>query len=81
MNRQHSPDHPFLNEIGQDSSELFDKREHIIMMGSQDKVSTPEEFKKWLRKVGYQKMLAQFKLDGISIEQQYKNGIFQCAVS
>ena len=76
-----SPNHPVLNEIGQDSSDLFTKKEHIIMMGSQDKVVTPEEFIKWAKKVGHLKFLVQYKLDGISIELQYKNGIFQCAVS
>lgn len=79
--RQLEPNHPVLNEIGQDSSGLFAKREHIIMMGSQDKVVTPEEFTKWAKKVGHHKFLVQYKLDGISIELQYKNGIFQCAVS
>lgn len=79
--RELSPNHPVLNEIGQDSSDLFTKREHIIMMGSQDKVVTPEEFIKWAKKIGHLKFLVQYKLDGISIELQYKNGIFQCAVS
>ncbi len=79
--RQLEPDHPVLHEIGQDSSELFTKKNHIIMMGSQDKVVTPEEFTKWARKIGHRRFLAQNKLDGISIELQYKNGIFQCAIS
>ena len=42
--RQLAPDHPVLHEIGKDSSDLFAKKEHIIMMGSQDKVVTSEEF-------------------------------------
>ena len=79
--RQLSPNHPVLDEIGKDSSELFAKREHIIIMGSQDKVVTPEEFIKWGKKVNHQQFIVQYKLDGISIELQYKNGIFQCAIS
>ena len=79
--RHLSPNHPVLDEIGKDSSELFAKREHIIIMGSQDKVITPEEFMKWAKKVNHQQFIVQYKLDGISIELQYKNGIFQCAIS
>jgi DNA ligase (NAD+) len=51
------------------------------MMGSQDKVVSPEEFSKWAKKVSHRRFLTQFKLDGISIECQYRKGIFQCAVS
>jgi len=79
--RQLSPNHPVLDEIGKDSSELFAKREHIIIMGSQDKVVTPEEFIKWGKKINHRQFIVQYKLDGISIELQYKNGIFQCAIS
>jgi len=78
---QLAPDHHVLHEIGKDSSDLFTKREHIIMMGSQDKVVSPEEFSKWAKKVSPRRFLVQFKLDGISIECQYINGMFQCAVS
>ena len=65
--RQLAQDHPVLYEIGKDGSDLFTKREHIIMMGSQDKVVSPEEFSKWAKKVSHRRFLTQFKLDGISI--------------
>ncbi|KKK84034.1 hypothetical protein LCGC14_2787410, partial [marine sediment metagenome] len=68
-------------KVGIDQSELFSKQKHIIPMTSQDKVTYPEEFKKWARKRNYNTFLIQFKLDGISIELQYKNGIFQRAVT
>ncbi|GAI88249.1 unnamed protein product, partial [marine sediment metagenome] len=79
--RQLASDHPVLHEIGKDSSDLFTKREHIIMMGSQDKVVSPDEFSKWAKKISPHRFLVQFKLDGISIECQYTNGVFQCAIS
>ena len=75
------PDNPILYKIGVDSSELFTKREHIIPMTSQDKVTTPQEFLKWARKRNYKTFIVQFKLDGISIELQYENGIFQYALT
>jgi DNA ligase (NAD+) len=79
--RQLAPEHPVLHEIGKDSSELFTKREHIIMMGSQDKVVTPEEFRKWAQRTAHRRYVVQYKLDGISMECQYRNGVFQCAIS
>lgn len=78
--RELDPDNPILFKIGVDSSELFTKREHVIPMSSQDKVTTPAEFTKWARKRNYKVYLIQFKLDGISIELQYEDGIFQYAV-
>ena len=73
--------HPILQKIGQDASPIFTKREHIITMGSQDKVVSPEDFKSWTRKRALGKFLVQYKLDGISIELQYRGGVFQCAVT
>lgn len=52
-----------------------------IPMTSQGKVTTPAEFPKWTRKRNYKTFLIQFKLDGISIELQYENGLFQHAVT
>jgi len=75
------PENPILFKIGVDSSELFTKREHIIPMTSQDKVVDPKDFLKWARKRNFKTFLIQFKLDGISIELQYKEGIFQYAVT
>ena len=79
--RELDPDNPVLFKIGVDTSELFTKREHIIPMSSQDKVTNPAEFNKWARKRNYKTFLIQFKLDGISIELQYENGVFQYAIT
>ena len=66
--RELDPENPILFKIGVDSSELFTKREHIIPMTSQDKVTYPQEFLKWARKRNFKTFIVQFKLDGISIE-------------
>ena len=50
-------------------------------MMSQDKIYTAEDLKKWSQKRNYKIFLIQFKLDGISIELQYEDGIFQYAVT
>jgi len=75
------PESPILFKIGVDSSELFTKREHIIPMTSQDKVTNPTEFIKWAQKRNYKTFIIQFKLDGISIELQYEKGVFQYAIT
>ena len=79
--REIDPENPLLFKIGVDSSEIFTKREHIIPMMSQDKVTQPQEFIKWAKKRNYKVFLVQFKLDGISIELQYEKGIFQYALT
>jgi len=75
------PNNPILFTVGADSSEIFTKKEHVIPMGSQDKVTTPQEFIKWAEYRGYKTFLIQYKLDGISLELQYKSGVFQCGVT
>ncbi len=75
------PNNHLLFKIGVDSSSLFVKKTHIIPMTSQDKVSSNDDFKKWAKKRGFKVFLIQFKLDGISIELQYKNGVFQYAIT
>ena len=79
--RDLDPNNPLLFKIGIDSSDIFAKREHIIPMNSQGKVTKPQEFIKWARKRNYKTFLVQYKLDGISIELQYENGIFQYALT
>ena len=74
-------DNVIFSTVGKDRSSLFSKKEHLIPMGSQDKVTSPEEFLKWCKKNYHSQYIIQFKLDGISIELQYRSGIFQCAVS
>ncbi|TXT53437.1 MAG: DNA ligase [Promethearchaeota archaeon] len=75
------PHNPLFYKVGQDAAEIFTKKEHIIAMNSQDKASSPEEFLKWAQNRDFSIYIVQFKLDGISIELQYKSGIFQCAVT
>ena len=50
-------------------------------MMSQDKVMTPADFKKWSKKRNINEFIVQYKLDGISIKLQYKNGVFDCALT
>ncbi|MCL1960141.1 MAG: NAD-dependent DNA ligase LigA [Spirochaetes bacterium] len=75
----------------------FPKARHLIPMGSQDKASNPEEFLKWAEKIGLpaqkdilltkknkgltKNFLVQYKMDGASLELQYKKGKLVSAVT
>lgn len=73
-------ENPLINDIGQDNSESFKKEKHIIMMGSQKKATKIEELVKWMDKVDGD-IISTFKMDGISVELIYENGIFKKAIT
>lgn len=80
--KERDPTNPlFTEEIGSDEDLSLEKRVHIIPMNSQDKASTPEEFRKWATKVGFGEFLVQYKLDGASLELQYEKGKFTYGVT
>lgn len=74
------PTNPILNKIGEDSGS-FTKARHIMNMGSQEKVSTKEEFLSWCQKHKYNEYLVEYKLDGASLELQYSHGLLVRAVT
>lgn len=76
-----APDHAIFDEIGTDRTDGFPKRDHLMPMGSQEKASSAEQFHKWAKKVDHPKFIVQYKLDGASIELQYKDGLFQYGVT
>jgi DNA ligase (NAD+) len=73
------PDSEVLAEVGA-SAEGIEKRKHRIPMGSLVKKRISELEKDWveLSKVG---LIAQEKLDGISIDLEYTNGQFVAAIT
>ena len=75
------PKNPVFNRVGKDNMGQLPKRKHILFMCSQEKVTTKEDFEKWNAKTACDKKLCQWKLDGISVEVQYKNGLFTYAVT
>lgn len=91
------PDNPVLKSIGHEESALaatkdpdlfnssinsdFPKVRHLMMMGSQEKCATEDEFLSWVKKHPYKEYLVEYKLDGASIELQYTAGIFRRAVT
>lgn len=75
------PENKLFKTVGTDTGEGFQKAEHIIPMGSQEKAANPAQFLTWVRKMPFTEFLVQYKLDGASLELQYRNGIFEKAVT
>jgi DNA ligase (NAD+) len=85
------PDSPVLARIGADGADGFPKARHLIPMGSQDKAANPAEFRAWAEKFfagfsggkgpGKKPLVAQYKLDGASLELQYEGGKLRRAVT
>lgn len=74
------PNNPILHKVGADSGN-FAKVQHVMPMGSQEKAANPEEFLAWASKHQYDQYLVEYKLDGASLELQYKNGYLVRAVT
>ena len=74
------PANPILHKVGADSGN-FAKAPHVMPMGSQEKAASPEEFLEWAQKHNYPEYLVEFKLDGASLELQYKDGRLLRAVT
>ncbi|MDR2177608.1 MAG: NAD-dependent DNA ligase LigA [Treponema sp.] len=75
------PGNRLLKTVGADSTDGFPKAKHLIPMGSQDKAANPEEFRDWAAKTPCSSYMVQYKLDGASLELQYKNGVLEQAVT
>lgn len=58
-----------------------EKTAHIIFMHSQDKANGAAELRAWAEKRALQEFIAQYKLDGVSIELQYEGGVLIAAVT
>ncbi len=74
------PDNPVLQKVGADSGN-FEKIQHVMPMGSQEKAANPEQFLAWAEKHKYDEYLVEYKLDGASLELQYENGKLVRAVT
>lgn len=80
--KKEKPESPLLKEIGDTSWKGWPKADHNMLMGSQDKFNNEADFRNWLRVKGIKfPILLQHKLDGLSIELQYVDGIFTKAVT
>jgi DNA ligase (NAD+) len=76
-----SPASPVLSRIGSGGPSPFPKARHIAPMGSQDGTSRPAGVREWLLHTGAPVYSVQFKLDGASLELQYRDGVFVRAVT
>ncbi len=75
------PGNAVFRRVGKDAADGFPKREHIIPMGSQEKAADPDEFLAWATKQDFTEFIVEHKLDGASLELQYKAGKLAAAVT
>ncbi|MCX7026869.1 MAG: NAD-dependent DNA ligase LigA [Spirochaetes bacterium] len=75
------PSNPLLAVIGRDRVDGWPKAEHLIPMGSQSKATDSDEFTAWALKNPFSPYIVQYKLDGASIELQYREGLLEKAVT
>lgn len=77
------PDSELLKKVGDEGVIDENKCQHVIRMGSQEKITTEEALKDWLRLKKIQfPVIAQLKYDGASVEIVYdSNGDFLRAVT
>ncbi|MDE5898417.1 MAG: DNA ligase (NAD(+)) LigA, partial [Treponemataceae bacterium] len=74
------PENEVLHAVGADSG-TFPKARHIMPMGSQEKAADPGQFLAWTQKHDYAEYLVEYKLDGASLELQYRHGRLVRAVT
>lgn len=75
------PENALLARVGEDKADGWPKVRHVIPMGSQSKATDPEAFEAWAAKMPFSSYLVQYKLDGASVELQYKDGVLERAVT
>ncbi len=75
------PTSSVLKEIGKDGTEGYRKIKHVIHMGSQHKASNKAEFWNWFKSQRDSAYIAQEKIDGSSLELQYRNGVLCYAIT
>lgn len=74
------PDSEVLQNVGGDHIDGFPKAKHLILMGSQSKANTEDEMATFFTKVG-KRVLWQHKMDGLSLELNYKQGKLAQAIT
>lgn len=79
--KKENPNSVLFKKVGEDASDNFEKAKHVINMSSQEKVNNEKDFKNWWNKRVKSSAVIQYKLDGISIELQYKKGFLHKAVT
>lgn len=72
-----APDHEIFDSVGSDDAVGRVKRKHIMPMNSQEKAADDDAFRAWAERVGFDDFIVQYKLDGASLELQYRSGTLE----
>ena len=82
--RKKTPNHPYFKQVGSDpkyKQSIWETKKHKKIMGSQRKASSIEELKEKFSPFKNQTLMVQEKLDGFSLEINYKNGKVVSAIT
>lgn len=74
------PDSELLKAVGSDHTVGFEKADHTMVMGSQNKANTAEEMDEWFSSIKGD-IVGGYKMDGISIELTYIDGKYTKAIT
>ena len=75
------PGNALFTQVGSDIADGYEKRAHLMVMGSQEKAADPESFLKWAAKIDHDLYIVQLKMDGASLELQYQDGALRYGVT
>ena len=75
------PNHPFFSTVGYNCKSIWEQAEHSIPMGSLFKINSEEDFIKWSDKFKNILLCLQYKIDGLSVSLDYKDGVFERAIT
>ena len=76
-----APNHELFRAVGADGAVGREKRDHVMPMNSQEKAADDAAFRAWAARVGFDEFLVQYKLDGASLELQYRGGKLEYGVT
>jgi DNA ligase (NAD+) len=81
------PEHPRLDKVGHEVASSWEKKKHVIAMGSQNKVSSEDAIRNWVKKIRVElglsniEFVLQHKIDGFSLENVYNHGKLVASVT
>jgi len=79
--RKLDPNNKVLQKIGTDTTTGYPKVKHAMKIGSQNKASDKASFLEWFKDQKDTIYVVEEKIDGTSLELQYKKGILKYAVT
>lgn len=77
--KRNYPSSVFLQNVGVDNTDGFEKAQHVMLMGSQNKANSAAEMNKFFDP--NKEYVVDLKFDGLGLEMQYNEGRFVKALT